>query len=78
MVESRTHNGDVASSSFGLAGIVGGESECTALSLHPQYHDEVPLCKALNLQLLPGCPLLRVCVCVCVCVFTAVCVHLDG
>ncbi len=46
-------------------------------SLHPQYHDEVPLSKAPNPQLLPGrrsinsCPLLRVCVCV----FTAVCVH---
>ncbi len=44
-------------------------------SLHPQYHDEVPLSKAPNPQLLPGrrsinsCPLLRVCVCV----FTAVC-----
>ncbi len=29
----------VASSSLGMAGIVGGGSECTALSLHPQYHD---------------------------------------
>ncbi len=43
---------------------------------------EVPLSKAPNPQLLPGCrsingcPLLRVCVHgVCVCVFTAVCVH---
>ncbi len=41
---------------------------------------EVPLSKALNLQLLPGhrsingCPLLRACVHCCVCVFTAVCV----
>ncbi len=32
MVESRTHNRKVASSSFGLAGIVGGGSECTVLS----------------------------------------------
>ncbi len=32
MVESRTHNGKVASSNLGLAGIVGGGSECTALS----------------------------------------------
>ncbi len=43
-------------------------------SLHPQYHDEVPLSKAPNSQLLPGsrsingCPLLRVCV-------HGVCVH---
>ncbi len=54
-------------------------------SLLPQYHDEVPLCKAPNPpQLLPGrrsingSPLLRVCVHG-VCVFTAVCVcTLDG
>ncbi len=32
MVESRTHNRKVASSSLGPAGIVGGGSECTALS----------------------------------------------
>ncbi len=47
-------------------------------SLHPQYHDEVPLSKATNPSI-NGCSLLRVCVHgVCVCVFTAVCVHLDG
>ncbi len=52
-------------------------------SLYPQYHDEVPLSKAPNPQLLPGhrsingCPLLRVCVHG-VCVFTAVCVHCSG
>ncbi len=45
-------------------------------SLHPQYHDEVPLSKAPNPQLLPrhrsinGCPLLQVCV---HSVFTAMC-----
>ncbi len=52
---------------------------------------EVPLSKALNPQLLPGCrskngyPLLQVCVhgvcvCVCVCVSSPLtfCVHLDG
>ncbi len=32
MVESQTHNWKVTSSSLGPAGIVGGESECTALS----------------------------------------------
>ncbi len=83
MVESRTHNRKVASLSLGPAGIIGGGSECTALSLHLQHHDKVPLSKAPNPQLLPrrrsinDCPLLRVCVHV-VCVFTAVCVHLDG
>ncbi len=52
-------------------------------SLLPQYHDEVPLSKAPNPQLLPGCrsingcPLLWVCsrcVCVCVCVCSLLCV----
>ncbi len=57
----------VASLSLGPAGIVGGGSECTALS-PPQYMTEVPLSKAPNPKLLPGCcsingcPLLRVCV----------------
>ncbi len=32
MVESQTHNRKVASSSLDSARIVGGESECTALS----------------------------------------------
>ncbi len=62
----------------GPAGIVGGGNESTALSLLPQYPNEVSLSKALNPQLLPGsrsingCPLLRVCVCflLCVCVCT--------
>ncbi len=73
MLESGTHNRKVASSSLGLAEIVGGGSECTVLSLHLQYHDEVPLSKAPNPQLLPrgrrinGCPLLRVWVHCCVC-----------
>ncbi len=34
MVEIRTHNRKVASSSLGPAGIVGGGSKCTAISLH--------------------------------------------
>uniref|UniRef100_A0A671QKU9 Cyclin-G-associated kinase n=1 Tax=Sinocyclocheilus anshuiensis TaxID=1608454 RepID=A0A671QKU9_9TELE len=52
----------------GPAGIVGGGSECKALSLPPS----IPRlrCRSIN-----GCPLLRVCVHG-VCVFTAVCVHL--
>uniref|UniRef100_A0A671K8V7 E1 ubiquitin-activating enzyme n=1 Tax=Sinocyclocheilus anshuiensis TaxID=1608454 RepID=A0A671K8V7_9TELE len=67
-------------SSLVLAGIVGGGSECTALSPTFNTTTEVPLSKAPNPQLLPGCrskngcPLLRVCVHG-VCVFTAVCVH---
>ncbi len=32
VLESLTHNPKVASSSFGPAGIVGGGSECTALT----------------------------------------------
>ncbi len=47
MVESRTSNGKVVVSSLGPAGIVGGGSECPALS-PPQHHDEVPLSKAPN------------------------------
>ncbi len=65
----------------GPAGIVGGGSECTALSLSTlNTTTEVPLSKASNPQLLPGrrsingCPQLQVCVHG-VCVFTAVCVH---
>ncbi len=79
---SRTHNRKVASSSLGLAGIVGGGSECSALSPPFNTTTEVPLSKAPNLQLLlgrrtiNGCPLLRVCVHgVCVCVHCCVCVH---
>ncbi len=37
-LESRTCNPKVESSSLGPAGIVGGGSECTALS-QPQCHD---------------------------------------
>ncbi len=68
-------NPKVAGSSLGLAGIVNIQR-----SLHPHYHDEVPLSKAPNPQLLPGrrsingCPLLRVCVHG-VCVFISVCVY---
>ncbi len=70
------HNRKVASSNVGPAGIAGG-SECTEFSI-PQYHDEVPLSKKPNTQLLPGrrskngCPLLRVCVHG-VCVYCCVC-----
>ncbi len=55
------------------AGIVGGGSDCTALSSTFNTTTEVHLSKAPNPQLLPGrrsingCPLLRVCG------FTAVC-----
>ncbi len=60
-VESRTHDQKVASSSFGPAGIVGGGSECTALSppsiprrgaleqgTEPPTAPRVPLHKWLN------------------------------
>ncbi len=78
MVESRTHNRKVVSSSLGPAGIVGGGSECTAL-LPPSIQrrgalekgTEPPMAPwALQHKWLPTAP--------CVCVFTAVCVHLDG
>ncbi len=82
MVEIRTHNRKVASSSLGPAGIVGGGSKCTAISPH-----SIPRRGALEQGTEPptapwapqqcSCPLLRVCVHG-VCVFTAVCVHLDG
>ncbi len=39
MVRESDSNPKVASSSLRPAGIVGGGSECTALSLHPQYHE---------------------------------------
>ncbi len=49
--ESRTRNPKVTSSSLCPVGIEGGGCKCTALSLHPQYQDEVPLSKAPNPQL---------------------------
>ncbi len=69
MVESQTHNRKVS---------VGGVN--VQHSLHLQYHDEVPLSKTPNPQLLPGrhsingCPLLLVCVHgVCVCSLLCMC-----
>uniref|UniRef100_A0A672PWH1 non-specific serine/threonine protein kinase n=1 Tax=Sinocyclocheilus grahami TaxID=75366 RepID=A0A672PWH1_SINGR len=61
--DSRTDNPKVAGSSLIPAGIVGGGSECTALSPTFNTTTEVPLSKAPNPQLLPGrhsingCPL---------------------
>ncbi len=80
MVESQTHNGKVASSNLGPAGIVGGGSECTALSPSsiPQrgaleQGTEPPTApRAPQHKWLPTAP--GVCS-QCVCVFTAVCVH---
>ncbi len=81
MEESRTYYRKVASSSLGPAEIGGGGMNVQR-SIHLQYHDEVPLSKATNPQLLPrcrsinGCPLLQVCLRgVWMFVFTAVCVH---
>ncbi len=59
------------SSSLGPAGIVGGRSECTALSLHPQYHDwgeqgtEPPTAPRAPQHWLPTAP--GVCSLLCVC-----------
>ncbi len=78
MVRSRTRNPKVASSSLGPAGIIGGGSECTALS-HLQYHDwgaieqgtESPTApRAPQHKWLPtalSCSRLCVCVHCCVC-----------
>ncbi len=55
----------------GLAGIVSGGSEYTALSSTFNTTTDVTLSKASNPQLLPR----HRRVCVCVCAFTAVCVH---
>uniref|UniRef100_A0A672RV01 Very long-chain specific acyl-CoA dehydrogenase, mitochondrial n=1 Tax=Sinocyclocheilus grahami TaxID=75366 RepID=A0A672RV01_SINGR len=52
--ESRTRNPKVAGSSLIPEGIVGGGSECTALSPTFNTTTEVPLSKAPNPQLLPG------------------------
>ncbi len=86
MLESRTHNRKVTSSSLSPAGILMGGVNVQR-SLHLQYHDEALLSKAPNPQLPPApwapqhkmaahCP--RCVHGVCVCVFTAVCVHLHG
>ncbi len=65
---SRILHPKVTGSSLGSAGIVGGGSECTALSPSSiQYNKARPLSKAPNPQLLPGCVFT-------VCVFIAVCV----
>ncbi len=84
MLESRSCNRKVVSSSLSPAGFVGGGSECPALSpsLIPRLSCPWARHRTLNVypELLPrcrsiGCPLLRVCVHgVCVCVFNAVCV----
>ncbi len=55
MVESLTHNQKVARSSLGTAEIFDRGSECTSLSLHLQYHDEVPLSK-ITPNCSPGTP----------------------
>ncbi len=46
-------------------------------SLHLQYHDEVPLSRTPNTQLLPGCRRINGCPLPRVCVLTAVCVHFE-
>ncbi len=72
-LESRTRNRKVVSSSLEPAGIVGGGSECSALS-PLNTTAEVPLCKAPNPQLLPGCRSINGCPLLWVCVHS-VCVH---
>ncbi len=68
MVESWTHNRKVASSSLGPAGLVGGESECTALALSTfNTTNEPPTApQAPQHKWLPTAP--GVCVHCCVCV----------
>ncbi len=74
MVESQTRNRKVTSSSL-RSGM-----NCRWHFLLLQYHDEVPLSKALNLNCSPGAAAIWLPnapgVCSWVCVFTAVCVHL--
>ncbi len=73
---SRILHPKVTGSSLGPAGIVGGGSECTALSPSSiQYNKARPLSKAPNPQLLPGRTAPGVCVCVCSrCVCSLLCV----
>ncbi len=55
MVESRTRNWKLAVSSLGPAGIIGGGSECTALSSTLNTTTKVrPLSKAQNPNCSPG------------------------
>ncbi len=79
MIQSRTHNRKIVSSSLGTAGIVVGESECTSLSppsiAFKQGTKPLTVLWALQYKWLPTAP--GMCS-QCVCVFTAVCVHLDG
>ncbi len=77
MVESRIHNRKFASSSLGLAGIVSGGSECTALSPPSvprrgalEQGTDPPTTPRAQHKWLPTAPG--------VCMFTAVCEHLDG
>ncbi len=65
-------NPKVAGSSLGPAGIVGGGTECTALSPPSIPRLRGPCARHRTPNCSPGCPLLRVCVHG-VCVFTAVC-----
>ncbi len=70
MIQSRTHNRKIASSSLGTSGIVVGESECTSLSppsiAFKQGTKPLTALRALQYKWLPTAPG--------VCVFTAVCV----
>ncbi len=81
MLESRTHNRKVVTSSLGPAGIVGGGGEGEMYSTLSPPSIPWLRCKAPTPQLHPGrrsidgCPLLWVCVHG-VCMFPAVCVHL--
>ncbi len=56
MLESRTRNWKVVSSSLGPAGIVGGGSEYPALSLHSRYHDWGALEQGTEPQTAPWTP----------------------
>ncbi len=78
MVRELTHNPKVAGSSLGSVGIVGGGSECTALSPPSiprlkQGTEPPTVPRPPQHKWLPTAP--GVCS-RCVCVFTAVCAHL--
>ncbi len=67
MLESRTRNPKVAGSSPGVAGIIGGGSECKTLSPPSIPRLRCPWASPRTPNCSPGVCLLCVCVCVCVC-----------
>ncbi len=78
MVENQSHNQKFASSSLGLAGIVGGGSKCTVLS-PPSIQRRCALEQGTEPPTTPRAPQHKwLATALGVCVFSAVCVHFDG